>query len=207
MYGMCVYVYVCVCVRIYQDQSRNYDEYFTVTTIEGISQDLNTHRSTAAKQDNYSNHVVDNESADHKLLTTPNLQASEAEIAQAQSFLEVMYRECDLRATMQTNYRTNYPEKDGKESSKVMVFDGDFFRRIFTLLLRENSAGETHRDDIKAYFQYQIIKGASSYCMFALSLCLSVSLSLCLSVSLYVCTCLCISNVLIFGTPFFLLIF
>jgi hypothetical protein len=42
---------------------------------------------------------------------------------------------------------------------KVMVFDGDYFRRIFALLLRAGN-----RKDVRAYLQYKVIKSGSNYC-------------------------------------------
>ncbi len=40
-----------------------------------------------------------------------------------------------------------------------MVFDGDYFRRVFKLLLRESN-----KDDVVAYMQYKIIKSADEFC-------------------------------------------
>ena len=81
------------------------------------------------------------------------------------SFMETMYAELDLAKWTKQNYKANYTDKGVEPAdpvdadTRMVVFDGDYFRRLTALLLPEHN-----REDVSAYLQYNIIKWGGNYC-------------------------------------------
>jgi predicted metalloendopeptidase len=105
------------------------------------------------------------EDPDKAVLTTAEWPVDEAAQAQAQSFVETMYAELDLETHMKANYKANYTDKGvspadpADAETRLICFDGDYFRRVFPLLLAPHN-----QDDVVAYLQYKIIMWGGNYC-------------------------------------------
>ncbi len=157
-----------ICMK--RDQARSFDKYYSITTLDGASAELNELKHLPAKEANYAAHSVDMQDLDYKLLTEPIAVCNADDIEQARRFLETLATELKLRDIMATNFARHYPETaaDPHLVTRVMVFDGDFFRRIFRLL---GNASQGARKDLRAYFQYQIVRFGQSYCSKALDEC------------------------------------
>jgi len=138
------------------DQSRQFDQYFNVTTLDALISDVNTLKHLKDKEKNYSENKVDKD-ADEALLTTPEWTVGDAEKGNFRTFWECMFKCLQLREVLAANYAKNYPEKSDAEAAqyRMMAFDGDYFRRVLCLLLQKSNC-----KDVKAYFQYKIIKSS-----------------------------------------------
>ncbi|KAJ3140365.1 hypothetical protein HK100_010158 [Physocladia obscura] len=127
-------------------QQRDFTKYYTITTLDGFTSGINDLKSLAEKQNNYGADSV-------PVVVTAKEQTRIA------AFVEVIFSKINLREKLRKNFTKNYPEQDNALAERVLVFDGDYFRRVFVLLLdKENRA------DLKAYLQYQAIKSVSAYC-------------------------------------------
>lgn len=145
-------------ITMKMDQSRNFDKYFTISSLEGFYENLDTLAHLAEKDANYAEHKdVAEGSEDFAVLTQPSYQADK-ELVKA--FMDILYQNLDLASVMAANYAKNYGSEEAKEKQhRMMVFDGDYFRRVFELLLAPHN-----RADITAYLQYHVIKSAASFC-------------------------------------------
>jgi len=153
-------------IQMKPDQSRQFDQYFNVTTLDGLIKDVNSLAHLKDKDANYAaNKVVDGDE-DSELLTKADFPVGDEDLAAAAKFWEFLFTELQLRSTMAANYDQNYPGKGDKEEAqyRMMVFDGDYFRRVLRLLLRT-----ANRKDIMAYLQYQVIKSGKEFCTKALN--------------------------------------
>lgn len=148
-------------IQMKNDQSRRFDEYFTVTTLDEFIADVNKMNYLKAKETNYAEHKADDADEDKDVLTSAEFTAGPDDRALMAKFVEEMASTMRLRATMVENYKNNYPEKtDAAEAQyRMMVFDGDYFRRVFRVLLAKGN-----RRDVKAYLQYKAIKFAKEFC-------------------------------------------
>ncbi|GBG34068.1 Endothelin-converting enzyme 1 [Hondaea fermentalgiana] len=148
-------------ITMKRDQSRNYDQYYTITTLDDLPGQLNTLRHLEAKEANFAENKAENGDAD--VLTEAKVTVSEEEIARIRDFLEVAVSHLGLRKVMEDNYRKNYPDADAatveEAQYRLTVYDGDYFRRVFKLIFRE-----ANHADIRAYMQYKAIRSASGYC-------------------------------------------
>merc|ERR1719230_999790 len=92
---------------------------------------------------------------DTQVLTSAEFQVGDDDLALMKKFWEHMFKEMRLREVMVENYKKNYPDKsDAAEAQyRMMVFDGDYFRRLFAILFRQSN-----RSGVKAYLQYKIIR-------------------------------------------------
>lgn len=148
-------------IQMKPDQSRQYDQYFSVTTLEGLLQGVNGLAHLQDKDANYAENNVADEDDDRELLTRADYPVGDDDLAEAAQFWELMFEELRLRPTMVANYVENYPEKNDAEEAqyRMMVFDGDYFRRVLRLLLRTQN-----RRDVKAYLQYKVITSGKDFC-------------------------------------------
>mmetsp|Transcript_56687 Transcript_56687/g.165877 ORF Transcript_56687/g.165877 Transcript_56687/m.165877 type:complete len:764 (+) Transcript_56687:57-2348(+) len=152
-------------IQMKNDQSRQFDQYFTVTTLDGLTSKPNELSHLKDKEANYSENEVAETDEDRALLTSPSSPVGDDDLALAARFWESMFKELRLRETMAANYEKNYPGKTDKEEAqyRIMVFDGDYFRRVLRLLLRKGN-----RRDVRAYLQYQVIRSRREFCTKAL---------------------------------------
>jgi len=153
-------------VSMKKDQSRQFDQYFTVTTLDDVIAKPNDLKHYEAKEANYSDNNVDEADTDKDVLTTVKWTVNEADLASLASFWERLFGALKLREVMVANYAKNYPDKTdaAKAQYRLMVFDGDYFRRALPLLLRKDN-----QQDVRAYLQYQIIKSSKDFCTKALN--------------------------------------
>ncbi|KAI8820604.1 hypothetical protein BJ741DRAFT_638433 [Chytriomyces cf. hyalinus JEL632] len=127
-------------------QARQYTKYYTITTIDKIASGMNELKSLEEKLGNYG--------PDGK-----EVVLSDAERERISAFLSVITEKLNLPATLQDNYAKNYPEGPADAALRAIVFDGDYFRRVFAVIF-----DEANRDDLRAYLQYRAIFAASDFC-------------------------------------------
>eukprot|EP00746_Dinoflagellata_sp_MGD_P167179 gnl/MRDRNA2_/MRDRNA2_97604_c0_seq1.p1 gnl/MRDRNA2_/MRDRNA2_97604_c0~~gnl/MRDRNA2_/MRDRNA2_97604_c0_seq1.p1 ORF type:complete len:773 (+),score=202.79 gnl/MRDRNA2_/MRDRNA2_97604_c0_seq1:81-2399(+) len=153
-------------LQMKRDQSRQYDQFFSVTTLDELCADVNKMNYLKAKEANYAEYKADDSDEDKAVLTTAEYTASAEDIAKTGKFMEQLALSMGLRAQMVENYKKNYPDKiDAAEAQyRMMVFDGDYFRRVVGVLFPQKN-----RRDVKAYLQYKAIKFAQEYCTKALN--------------------------------------
>lgn len=137
-------------IKMKQDQNRQYDEYYTNTTLDGFYTDLNDLKSLPDKQNNYKESARD-------------FKLTETQLNDAKVFLTEVYRLFNFHEVLSTNYRKNFVDNNGNHLSKEMyhltVYDGDYFRRLFNLIFDPNTY-----DKMISYHQYKIISGNQSFC-------------------------------------------
>lgn len=153
-------------------QSRNYDQYFSVSTLDGMIEDINSLNHLADKLDNYSEDSVSEEDPDRACLTQKDWQLTGEAATSMEHFLSTFYGELSLKQVLSDNYATSYTSKgvfpvDPETAEhRMLVFDGDYFRRVFALIC--GSAGERNKADILAYLKYKIVRSKAEYCTKAL---------------------------------------
>jgi len=136
-----------------QDQSREYSEYYTNTSLRGFINEIDTLNYLSDKLNNY---PEDDRNVSNY---------SEEEKETLSRFFEKIYSDLDLRRIMKENYEKEYSEPaDESRIEKIAVFDGDYFRRVFRLLF--NPENESR---LIAYLQYKIINFSQAYCTKALN--------------------------------------
>ncbi|KAJ3234371.1 hypothetical protein HDU81_001479 [Chytriomyces hyalinus] len=84
---------------------------------------------------------------------------SDAERERISAFLSVIFEKLNFPATLKDNYAKNYPEGPADATLRTVVFDGDYFRRVFAVIF-----DKSNRDDLRAYLQYRAIHAASDFC-------------------------------------------
>lgn len=152
-------------IKMKQDQERLYDQFFNVTTLDEMMEAPNAMVYLEAKNANYTENEVEDADPDKGVLTSETWTASAADTELMATFWKRVVHDMQLREVMSANFSKNYPERDDAEEAqyRMMLFDGDYFRRLFPILLRESN-----QKDVKAYMQYQIIKSMQSFCTKAL---------------------------------------
>eukprot|EP00656_Telonema_subtile_P057764 TRINITY_DN9582_c0_g2_i6.p1 TRINITY_DN9582_c0_g2~~TRINITY_DN9582_c0_g2_i6.p1 ORF type:complete len:570 (+),score=235.42 TRINITY_DN9582_c0_g2_i6:80-1789(+) len=159
-------------INMKPSQSRNYDQYFSVTTLDGFISELNSLKHLEDKLDNYSTATVEEGDLDLAALTQKDWTLDGEAYDAMKQFVELYYAELGLRDVMSANYKQNYTDKGVAPADPVdaehrlLVFDGDYFRRVFALFCGE--AGGRNREDIMAYLKYKIVKSCGAYCTKAL---------------------------------------
>eukprot|EP00515_Schizochytrium_aggregatum_P017046 CAMPEP_0202105384 /NCGR_PEP_ID=MMETSP0965-20130614/6008_1 /ASSEMBLY_ACC=CAM_ASM_000507 /TAXON_ID=4773 /ORGANISM="Schizochytrium aggregatum, Strain ATCC28209" /LENGTH=131 /DNA_ID=CAMNT_0048674281 /DNA_START=20 /DNA_END=412 /DNA_ORIENTATION=- len=129
-----------------KDQSRQFDQYYTITTLDELGHHLNELKYLAAKLDNYPSHST---TEDEDVLTVKEVDFTEEDREFADQFMGTMFKELKLVSTMESNYAKNYPDGDPEAAHRVMLFDGDFYTRLMMLLRREHN-----QSMLRAYLQY-----------------------------------------------------
>eukprot|EP00929_Paragymnodinium_shiwhaense_P036447 TRINITY_DN19531_c0_g1_i1.p1 TRINITY_DN19531_c0_g1~~TRINITY_DN19531_c0_g1_i1.p1 ORF type:complete len:732 (-),score=207.50 TRINITY_DN19531_c0_g1_i1:158-2353(-) len=151
-------------ITMKSDQKRQYDQYFTVSSLDGLLTDVNSLNHLKDKDANYADNVVDSGDKDKEVLSLADYPVSAEDTALMKTFWEQLFASMSLREVMKENYKKNYPDGDAEKAQyRMMVFDGDYFRRVLRLLLRSHN-----RKDVKAYLQYKVIKSAKSFATKAL---------------------------------------
>ena len=129
------------------DQSREYDKYYTNTTIHDFSKEINNLNSLPRKQENY------NEKERNFKLNDDSIQ-----------IIEDLWSEiCFLfkfEKTLTENFEKNFANKENPPNKhQITVFDGDAIRRAMSLIIDKNNYNQ-----YKSYMQYQIIKSFQGFC-------------------------------------------
>mmetsp|Transcript_18885 Transcript_18885/g.24664 ORF Transcript_18885/g.24664 Transcript_18885/m.24664 type:complete len:738 (-) Transcript_18885:176-2389(-) len=151
-------------ITMKRDQSRLYDKYYTVSTLDDMIQGINAINHLEDKEANYKGSEALFESdSDKKVLTSSKWEVEESFIPSIESFVSDMCEHLNLRELMSENYRKNYADKSEADLKaaefRLTVFDGDYLRRIFYVLFNGDN-----QQDIIAYLQYRIIRFSSSFC-------------------------------------------
>ena len=143
-------------------------QYFTVTTLEGFLSGVNEMKALAEKLENYQGNAVEEGSPDAAILSEADYKLDDAD-GRAAAFVRLLYSELGLEACLKRNFEEHYTSKGASPvapetaETRMIVFDGDFFRRIFPLILSVHNA-----PDLVAYMKYSVIKWGGAYCTKAL---------------------------------------
>ena len=128
------------------EQSRQYDKYYTNTTLENLYLEINKLNSLDAKQDNYTddkkNYILND---DMKI--------------KAGLFFEQIYDNFNFRKILKNNYNKNFITQENDEIYHITAFDGDGLRNILRIIF-----DISNKTEYISYLQYNIIKCNSMYC-------------------------------------------
>ena len=129
------------------DQSREYDQYYTNTTLDNIYKEMNELNSLPRKQDNY-----DDTNKDFKL--------NEETLEKSEKLFEELYNHFNFRNILETNFVTNFGSCENPPNKyHITAYDGDAIRRCMELILNTNNY-----EKYRSYMQYQIIKSFQGFC-------------------------------------------
>mmetsp|Transcript_26901 Transcript_26901/g.32574 ORF Transcript_26901/g.32574 Transcript_26901/m.32574 type:complete len:738 (+) Transcript_26901:110-2323(+) len=146
-------------------QSRLYDQYYTVTTLDDMIKNINSIKHLKDKEENYEGSDSLFEGTDKDVLTSKEWKVNKEYLPKIHTFLNDMYEHLGLRELMSTNYKANYKTEGMSEEEsmaaqfRLTAFDGDYLRRIFYLLLNADN-----HQDVVCYLQYRIIRFSSGFC-------------------------------------------
>tara|TARA_B110000046_G_scaffold93561_2_gene101523 strand:+ start:2492 stop:3256 length:765 start_codon:yes stop_codon:yes gene_type:complete len=158
-------------IEMKPDQCRQYAEYFTVTTLDDFMTNVNDLKSLDEKMNNYSNAKIEKNPSsnpddevlsppDDEVLSSPTYFLNGDNYTDFKRFVPALYEVLNLKSTLETNYEKHYPNEENENATRSMVvFDGDFFRRVFPLILSVSNI-----PDLVAYMQYNVIKWGCSHC-------------------------------------------
>lgn len=128
------------------DQSREYDKYYTNTTLENLYKNINDLKSLERKQENYNK-------------KEKNYRVNDSMMENIAIFFEDLYKHFDFKNILSKNFDKNLINNNLNEKYHITVFDGDGIRRCLDLLLDMKNY-----EIFKSYIQYQIIKQNQGYC-------------------------------------------
>ena len=140
------------------------EQYFTVTTLDGFLSGMNEMKALPDKLENYKANAVAEGDPDAAILREPEYKLDDADGA-CKAFVQLLYAELGLEDCLKGNYKAHYTDKGVAPASpetaetRMIVFDGDFFRRIFPLILSLHNA-----QDLIAYMKYNVIMWGGGYC-------------------------------------------
>jgi predicted metalloendopeptidase len=130
------------------EQARNYDQYYTNTTLADLPGRINQLNSLEEKEGQYAD---DDRSfrIDDRLRSTVSL------------FFEQTYTHFDFRSRLAANRRAHFEEADATKPTleHITTYDGDAIRRCVAMLLDSSNVAA-----YRAFLSYKIIKRASSIC-------------------------------------------
>lgn len=129
------------------DQSREYDKYYTNTTLDQLHKSINELNSLERKEENYP-------------VEERNFKLNETQIEQVTQLFEKLYTLFDFRNILENNFNKNFTSVETPpEKFQISAYDGDSIRRCMKLIL-----DTTLFSEYKSYMQYKIISGLSSFC-------------------------------------------
>ena len=130
------------------DQSREYDKYYTNTTLDGIVEKINELNSLSKKQENY-------EEIDRNYMFDDSMKNTFEE------FFVMLCDHFDFKTKLENNYEKNFANIPNPPDSKYQItaFDGDGIRRCMKLIFDESNFAQ-----YKSYMQYKIIKSFHGFC-------------------------------------------
>ena len=130
------------------DQSREYDKYYTNSTLDGIVENINELNSLPNKQDNY-------EESDR------NYMFDDVMKEKFQLLFTELCDHFDFKTILEHNYDKNFVHSSNPPDSKYQItaFDGDGIRRCMKLIF-----DQTNFPQYKSYMQYKIIKSFHGFC-------------------------------------------
>jgi putative endopeptidase len=130
------------------NQAREYNKYYTNSTLEDIYMKINSLNSLPRKQEeNY-----EENDRDFKL--------SEDEINKSKILFETLYERFDFRTILENNHDKNFMSADNSPNKyHITTYDGDAIRRCLNLILNADNFQIYH-----SYIQYKIISNFYSFC-------------------------------------------
>lgn len=132
-----------------REQSREYAEYYTNTTLVHLHEKINHLAALPEKQNNYPE-------------TERNFILNEDQVSLASVFFEELYHLYNFREIMKVNLEANFFEK-GVENPPIIdhvtAFDGDGIRRIFAFI-----ANPANFQKYRAFLQYKVISALRLFC-------------------------------------------
>ena len=133
------------------DQSREYDKYYTNTTLTELYENINNLNSLPEKQNNYN----DNEK---------NLKVNTTLKNKVSQLFEKLYTHFNFREILKENREQNFFIKqkfsNPPTNEHITAYDGDAIRRCMKLILNIDNFQK-----YKSYMQYQIIKNYNGFCV------------------------------------------
>ena len=131
------------------DQSRQYDQYYTNTTLGGLIRELNKLNSLSDKMDNYIDSDGDG------LLVDDHLR-------DAQEFFRELYSLFSFHRILRENLNKNFGDDRDVEKpleDHITVYDGDSIRRCLNLIFARSNIQK-----YKSFLTYRIVTCFSSVC-------------------------------------------
>lgn len=135
-------------IKMKSAQARLYDQYFNKINLNEFWNKANDLNFVKDKLDNFEE-------------SEREVKLDSDEMESMKLFMSKMYSELDVEKTMFNNYRKNYDEYDAEEAKALCVYDGDYFVRLFKMLSVDN---KVFKDEMRAFFQYNVIKSVFGYC-------------------------------------------
>lgn len=127
-----------------KSQKRLYDKFYNKTNLTDLYKNINEHKFVESKKENY-------------YLGDFGLKLDENEIKKLELFMEKIYEKLNLKEHMVNNH--NKHKINNSDSYVIGLTDGDYFVRIFKLLLNEKN-----KQVIKDWLSYNIISYTSEFC-------------------------------------------
>ena len=129
------------------DQGREYDQYYTNTTLDDVYKNVNELHSLSKKQENY-------EENDR------NYMFNESMKTKFEEFFVLLCDHFNFKTILEENFEKNFAERENPpHKHQITAFDGDGIRRCMKLIF-----DETNFAQYKSYMQYKIIKSFHGFC-------------------------------------------
>ena len=125
-------------------QLRQYNKYFTLTTLTDLYNNINSLVSLPDKNENYNE--------DEQIITI-----TKEEIQLIEFLMEKIYKLFNFRAMMEDNFNVTYLSDDNKykkpNKHQIITLDGDQIRRVLRFILNQSNLQK-----YRSFLQYKIIK-------------------------------------------------
>lgn len=132
-----------------QEQAREYDQYYTNTTLTNLHQKINELTSLAKKQENYSEEQK-------------NFVMTLEQIDTVKVFLEHVYELFDFRNVLRVNRQKFFIDtriENPPHEEHVTAYDGDAIRRVLAMVLNKDNF-----TNYRSYLQYKLICSFKGFC-------------------------------------------
>ena len=132
-----------------KEQAREYDEYYTNTTLSNLYKNINELASVPEKQNNY-------------IESERNFKLSYQQIGTVTEFFETVYDLFDFRNVMSNNCKKYFTSKNVANPPNIehiTVFDGDAVRRVTMMILEPGNFAK-----YRSFLQYKIINAFKGFC-------------------------------------------
>lgn len=128
------------------DQQREYDKYYTNTTLNNLHTKINELRSLDSKKENYDDDMF--------YFIDDKLQPDTT------TFFETLYELFDFRVILTNNRNKYFEESENRpHEHHIVAYDGDAIRRCLRLIFDLDN-----KTEYKSYLQYKIINEFGRYC-------------------------------------------
>mmetsp|Transcript_15197 Transcript_15197/g.27068 ORF Transcript_15197/g.27068 Transcript_15197/m.27068 type:complete len:732 (+) Transcript_15197:123-2318(+) len=143
-------------ISMKKDQSRQYDQYFSISSLDKLASEMDKLKFLEEKLANYESN---NAQEDVDILNEKSVAWTDEDKSTCDTFLSKMFEKLGLLKVLESNFAANYPGGDEAAKFRVMCFDGDYLVRVFKLLMRESN-----KADLLAYMQYKVVTSGSGFC-------------------------------------------